>query len=423
MRDDEQALLGALVLDGRKALELDLTADQFSTEDGRQIWQAVVRVASKGMTVDPMLIGEEIGDTTAAARIANGAGAGSNVQHYADSIRKAARLRRIAQAASSALNAANETGADPDTIADDLMGAMSETASGSDTWDMESLMDDFLSQWEQAKQSHAAGEVQGIRTGWSAVDRMLNGLRGGRLYVLGARPKMGKTSFALALQHNAARSGCRVGFASAEMSARECASRWVAAAAGVDTTVLQTGKGTPGDDHRIREAQNRLRTLPIYTLDRAGVSPARIRRQCMAWKQRYGLDLLVVDYLQRLKPDEAGDRRDLTVGAMARAFKTAARDLDIPVVLLAQLSRDLEHRPDKRPMPSDFRDSGEIEQEADVIAFLYRDWIYNDRADPNEAEILVRGNRHGSSGKATLRFEPEFQRWLDRDMADYEEVA
>lgn len=423
MRDDEQALLGALMLDGRQVLELDLSADDFSTAKGQTVFRAMSRLATNGVAIEPTTLAEECEDRDVVMDLAVAGGAPQNAKHYAKSIRKAAKLRRITQAATATLNAAQQKDADPESLADELMTQLSTASGSSATWEMPELIAAAVAEIEHAKAANDSGQAVGIPTGWRAVDRLLCGLRPGRLYVIGARPKMGKTSMALALQHNAARAGNHVGFASAEMSAKECAQRWIAAAAGVDATSLQTGRITQSDQGRIQTARQSLSSLPIHILDKAGASPAHIRRQSLAWQRRYGLDLLVVDYLQRLSPDADSQRRDLTVGAMARAFKNVARDLDIPVVLLAQLSRDLENRPDKRPIPSDLRDSGEIEQEADVIAFLYRDWVYNENASPNDAEFLVRGNRQGPAGRATLHFEPSFQRWLDRDMVGYEDAA
>lgn len=423
MRTDEAALLGAFLVDGRRVLEAGITADEFSTAEGQRVYQAMARLAGNGVTVDPTTVAEEVEDRELVGRLAADGAATANIPHYVERVRKAARLRRLATAAASAVNATKDATADPEAIADELLGRLIQTNQTGGTWRMADVVDRAVADWEAACEARRNGRAVGIATGWAAVDRLLGGLRGGRLYVIGARPKMGKTSLALALQHNAARAGHSVGFASAEMAAPELGSRWLAAAAGVDAKALAEGNTNDAQAARIRSARRNLAELPINILDRASVSPGQIRRQAMAWQRQHGLDLLAVDYLQRLKADDEGQRRDLTIGAMARAFKTIARDLDIPVVLLAQLSREVDRREDSRPVPSDLRDSGEIEQEADVIAFLYRDWIYNPDASPTEAEFLVRGNRHGPAGRATLRFEPEFQRWLDNDMADYETAS
>ncbi|WP_440997658.1 replicative DNA helicase [Arhodomonas sp. SL1] len=423
MRQDEQAILAALLFDPSAILELDLSAEEFSTGEGHRAFSAMQALAARGAAVDGPTLGNELGDYALVARIAEAQGSPRNVEHYAASIRQAARLRAVQRLCRDTATAAQAHGADPDALSDRLLSALSASRGDAGDWSMADVMADTLGAVSEAREARRQGGTVGVSTGFRDIDRALGGLRGGRLYVVGGRPKMGKTGWALSLQTNAARSGHRVGFASSEMAAPECGARWLAAAAGVDASRMQTGELTDSEEQRLAAASSRLAELPIHILDKAGVTPGRIRRQAMSWQRRHGLDLLVVDYLQRLQPDSAGERRDLTVGAMARAFKTLARDLDIPVVLLVQLSRAVEQREDKRPQPADLRDSGEIEQEADVIAFLYRHWVYLPDADPCEAEFLIRANRHGPPGVARLHFDARHQRWLDRDLKHYEEVA
>jgi len=419
MRTDEQALFAALLVKPDSVLELEIAADDFSTADGAQLFAAMQAVASRGAQVDGPTLGQELGDYRLVGQAMQAQGSPTNIAHYVGSIKKASRLRRIQSLCDEISKAANGNEADPDSLTDRVIADLSESgSSGKNAWTMSEVMGDSLKAVSDAKETRRQGGTVGVSTGFRMLDRVLGGLRDGRLYVCGARPKMGKTSWALALQANAARAGYRVGFASSEMAAQECGLRWLSAASGVPATSIQTGELSDSDESRVAKASNLLSQYPIQIFDQAGVTPSRIRRQCLAWQRRYGLDLLIVDYLQRLKPDDSGERRDLTVGEMTRAFKTAARDLNIPVVLLVQLSRGVDQRDDKRPLPTDMRDSGEIEQEADVVSFIYRDSVYNEVADPNEAEFLIRMNRHGETGRVRLHFDPKYQRWLDFDIAE-----
>ena len=424
MRTDEQALFAALLQRPDSVLELEITADDFSTTDGARLYSAMQSVASRGATVDGPTLGQELSDFNLVSEAMKAAGSPRNIPHYVESITKASRLRRLNELCRHTATAAKANDADPDALTDRIMADLSQTGdTGKNVWSMSEVMGDALQAISAAKETRRQGGTVGVSTGFRVLDRVMGGLRGGRLYVVGARPKMGKTSWALALQANAARAGHNVGFASSEMSAQECGLRWLSAASGVEATSIQTGSLSDSEEMRVAKASNLLSQYPIQIFDQAGVTPGRIRRQTLAWQRQFGSDLLTVDYLQRLNPDDSGERRDLTVGKMARAFKNVARDLNIPVVLLVQLSRGVDQRDDRRPLPTDMRDSGEIEQEADVVSFLYRDSVYNEAADPNEAEFLIRMNRHGETGKVRLHFDPKFQRWLDFDIAatDFQE--
>jgi len=425
VRTDEQALFAALLQNPDSVLELEVTADDFSSADGARLFSAMQTIASRGAQLDGPTLSQELGDYRLVSDAMQAAGSPRNIQHYVESIQKASRLRQLNELCGHIAAATKATDADPDALTDRVMADLSQGSGVSkNTWAMSDVMADALQAITEAKETRRKGGTVGVSTGFSVLDKVMGGLRSGRLYVVGARPKMGKTSWALALQSNAARAGHNVGFASSEMSAQECGMRWLAAASGVSATSIQTGELSDADEMRVAKASNLLSEYPINVFDQAGVTPGRIRRQCLAWQRRYGLDLLVVDYLQRLKPDDDGERRDLTVGQMTRAFKNVARDLNIPVVLLVQLSRGVDQRDDRRPLPTDMRDSGEIEQEADVVSFIYRDSVYNEGADPNESEFLIRMNRHGETGRVRLHFDPKYQRWLDFDIAAHDwEVA
>lgn len=421
----EYAVLAALLVRPEKALELELRPEEFADGRARRAYAAICDLQAEGKTAEPITIGERTNDLPFIAEIAQSFGSIGNLQHYAAGIRKAHKLREMARRGRELAEAATQRDADPDALAEELGRALvtMNTGAGTHEHDMKELMRRLCHRLDERMQAFDGGKTVGVPFGFRKWDQVLGGLQPGRLYVLGGRPKMGKSAFAISGMMNAARQGYRVGFASAEMSADECADRIASIVAGVDADRINRGELTAEEGGRIVAASSEIVKLPFRIFDLPAASPATIARQARAWALQHGLDLLVVDYLQRLRPDSKSQSRVNEVGTMAREFKTLAGSLKVPVVLLAQLSRELERRENKRPMMSDLRESGEIEQEADVIAFVYRDHVYNENSPETDAEILVQGNRHGPSGKIEMTFIPQRMLWCDNDLQEYREVA
>ena len=243
MRTDEEALLAALLLAPESVLELEVSAEDFSTVDGAELYSAMQAVAARGARLDGPTIGQELGDHRLVAQAMQAQGSPQNIPHYVESIRRASRLRQIQALCREVSSAAQSNDADPNDLTDRVMAQLSDSgSSGKNAWTMAEVMGDTLNAIAEAKEARRNGGTVGVPTGFRMLDRVLGGLRGGRLYVCGARPKMGKTSWALALQANAARAGYRVGFASSEMSAQECGMRWLSAASGVAATSIQNGE-------------------------------------------------------------------------------------------------------------------------------------------------------------------------------------
>jgi len=211
---------------------------------------------------------------------------------------------------------------------------------------------------------------------------------------------------------NAAKLGAKVGFISVEMDAVSLGMRLAASAAGISVSDLRRGNLSRQDWEQLARASRDIASLPLRVLDAPSWTMGQIVRQCHAW-HRMGLDMVVIDYLQRTKPDIKTDRHDLAIGQMAKDCKTMAAVLEIPVLLLSQLSRNLEQRQDKRPNMSDLRESGQIEQEADNILMLYRDAVYNETADERDAEVLVEKQRQGPVGMIPMIWHGERALWLD----------
>lgn len=260
--------------------------------------------------------------------------------------------------------------------------------------------------------------VVGTPTGYSRLDELTSGgLRRGKLYILAARPGMGKTSMLLSASLNAARMGWRVGIASQEMGRDEIVERLAALETGINLQKIDMGRLSASEWGQFVEACGKLSKLPIEVDDANRLTPNALRGKCARWQAQQGLDLLVVDYLQILSSGGMFQptQRVQEVGYFAREMKQIAREFHIPVYCAAQLNRGLEERQDKRPVLSDLRESGEIEQEADVVEFIYRPVVYDpNTVEPNLAEIIVAKHRNGPTGTVELNFERTTTKFYDR---------
>ena len=251
-------------------------------------------------------------------------------------------------------------------------------------------------------------DLLGQSSGFADLDRMTGGFQGGQLIVVAARPAMGKSAFALGLAcHVAATCGGNVAFLSYEMSRQELTTRLLSTETGVNMLSVRSGKMPPGTDHKLALAAERLAVLPLLIDDRPPESITKLRSAMRRLARRVDLKFIVVDYLQLMVGDRrrSDDNRNNEVATISRGLKALARELNITIVALSQLSRGLESRVDKRPMLSDLRDSGAIEQDADVVLFLYRDSMYNASAEPTSAELIVSKQRQGPTGKVWLYFD------------------
>ena len=340
-----------------------------------------------------------IGGAAAIAQILD-TPAATNLAHAAEAIRNAAARRRLIHICEQTRQMCCAT--------NDLDGAMhfinSQTAlisqglSGSRPVPLRSMSDDMIKLWE----SQRGRGMVGLKTGFYLLDNLLCGLKDDDLAIIAARPSMGKTALAMKIARNIASTGEPVLMRSIEMSRQALFTRATADIANVGGTRFYNGQIEEQHWRDIVEAVGRLDTLPIYIDDRPMESIAGLQRAIRGFVREHGHSAVIIDYLQYIQGDKA-DRHDLSVETITRGLKAVARELRIPIVLLSQLNRNLEKRNDKRPILSDLRDSGAIEQDADVIMFIYRDEVYNpDTKEPGVAEILVAKNRNGQTGRVRL---------------------
>jgi replicative DNA helicase len=257
--------------------------------------------------------------------------------------------------------------------------------------------------------------VTGIPTGYTDLDNLLSGLHASNLVIVGARPGMGKTAFALGVAANVAmKQKVPVLLFSLEMSRKELVQRLLSSEAQIDSTRMRNGKLLERDWEKISHAIGRLADAPIYIDDNPNVNVMDIRAKSRRLKAREGLGLVVVDYLQLMSGRMGAESRQVEVSEISRGLKILARELDVPVLALSQLSRNLEMRADKRPALSDLRESGSLEQDADVVLFIYRDEVYNsESSDRGTAELIVAKHRSGPTGVAHLAFFDSFTKFAN----------
>ena len=259
------------------------------------------------------------------------------------------------------------------------------------------------------------GKLSGITTGFTDLDKLTSGLQRSDLIIVAGRPSMGKTAFALNVAQNAALKGATICIFSLEMSREQLVRRMLCANAGVDMQRVNTGNTTDADLIELSTALADLSATNIYIDDTAGVSVAEIRSRCRKQKSRGGLDLIVIDYLQLMKTAGNSDNRATEISDVTRSLKILARELNVPIILLSQLSRAPELRQDKRPMLSDLRESGSIEQDADIVIFLYRDDYYNENTEkPGVCEVNIAKHRSGPTDKIELTWVARYTKFSDK---------
>lgn len=416
----EQSVLGGLLLDARgwdRVADVLIDAD-FFTDAHRRIWRHIAQAAERGRPVDPVTIAESIeatgegsatGGLAYLGTLASNTPSAANIRRYAEIVRERATMRRL-QAAAADLHAAcsNPAGRKPEdlaAIAESAMLAAIDRAAG----DPVSLSDAF---GEAMVYVDSRGEAGGLTTGFRDLDGITGGLEPGQLVIVAARPSVGKTVFGCNVADHVARSGGSVLFCTLEMSRREIGMRIMSARAGVSVHAMRSGTKDAEDWRRMSDQVPAAKSQRMVIDDTAAVTVGHVRAKARRLARQSGLSLVVLDYLQLMRGD--GDNRTQEMGSISRGLKALAKELQVPIMALAQLNRGVEGRADKRPMLSDLRDSGEIEQDADIVVMLHREALYSDLPEwSGVAEALVRKNRNGPTGDLLLAYLPEHMRFGD----------
>ncbi len=440
--ESEKAYLGALMIRPEGMVESNdlVSADAFYAEKHRIIFRAMLALYQKNEPIDIESVRAKLSDENQLdsvggigylAELAADVPAASNARHYASQVQKKHMLRSLIDAGEFVSELGYDEATDLDETLDKAEKKVYEVTSTPTMAKFTPLGDSLKGAWERLEHLHEhKDEMRGVRSGFKDLDNMLAGFQKSDLIILAARPSMGKTSLALdiarqaAIQHKAT-----VGIFSLEMAAQQLIDRMVAAEARVNSWSLRTGHiNDQGDWDRIRDAYDRLGQAPIYISDEPAQNILKMRATARRLKKETGLDMIIVDYLQLMVPtnSRAADNLVQQVTEISRSLKQLAREMDVPVIALSQLSRAVEQR-GGRPRLSDLRDSGSIEQDADVVMFIHREDKINKESDrPNIAEILIEKHRNGPVGKVELYFDDKrttFQSLEKADMSAFDSAS
>jgi replicative DNA helicase len=425
----EQAVLGAILMDPQ-ALTLvaeRLRPDDFYRQGHQRLFQAMLNVAERGEPVDLVTVTEElqktkqleeVGGVSYLTELADSVPTSAHADHYARIVEEKAILRRLIRTATQIATSGYTGGDDVAEIIDDAERKILDISQRRIRKAFLPIRDILMDTYERIEQMHEnQGELTGIPTGFPDLDRMTSGLQRSDLIILAARPSMGKTAFALNLAQNVAlHAGETVAIFNMEMPAIQLVQRMLSAEGNIDAQVFRTGNLGEEDWEKLTMAIGTLAEVPIFIDDTPGLTVFDIRAKLRRLQAEHGLGLVVIDYLQLIR-GRGGESRQQEISEISRSLKLLARELNVPVIALSQLSRAVEQRQDKRPMLSDLRESGSIEQDADIVAFLYRDDYYDEESErKNIMEVIIGKHRNGPVGKVELLFLKNYNKFLSLDL-------
>jgi len=427
----EQSVLGGLLLDNDAVDRVgDVLAEaDFYSEAHRLIFAHIVRLCADGKPADVVTVSESlasaqkldyVGGLAYLGALVQSVPTAANIRHYAQIVRDRSILRQLAGTAGDIADSAyNPLGRSAKEILDQAEARVLHIAEqgerGSQQFaEIGKLLAGVVERIETLYNRDDPSDVTGVATGFSDLDRMTSGLQPGDLVIIAGRPSMGKTSLALNIgEHVALDAKLPVAVFSMEMGASQLALRMIGSVGRLDQHKLRTGRLAAEDWEKLSAALGRLSEAPILIDETPALNAIEVRSRARRLAKTYGkLGLVIVDYLQLMQASSQGENRATEISEISRAMKSLAKELKVPVVALSQLNRSLEQRPNKRPVMSDLRESGAIEQDADVILFIYRDEVYNpDSQDKGVAEIIIGKQRNGPIGTVRLTFLGEHTRF------------
>lgn len=422
----EQAVLGAILLQSESLITVSelLMSDDFYRVNHQKIYSAMLQVGEAGEPVDIVTLTahlqnlgqlEEVGGVVYLAALANTVPTAANVDHYAQIVREKAVLRRLIRVATQIAATGYEGVSDVTQVIDDAERSILELSQQRLNRGFTPIRDVLMTTFERLETLYSnKGSITGIPTGYPDLDKMTSGFQKSDLIIVAARPSVGKTAFALNITQNVAvRAGQPVAVFSLEMSKEQLVQRILSAEANIDAGRMRTGFLEDDDWPKLTMAISALSEAPIYIDDSPAITVADIRSKCRRLQTEHGLGMVMIDYLQLIQGRGRTDNRQQEISEISRTLKQIARELNVPVIALSQLSRSVEQRQDKRPMMSDIRESGSIEQDADVVAFLYRDDYYDPESErKNIIEIILAKQRNGPTGKVELVFLKNFNKFV-----------
>ncbi|MFS0865598.1 replicative DNA helicase [Fredinandcohnia sp. 179-A 10B2 NHS] len=424
----EQAVLGAIFLEPSSltlASEL-LIPEDFYRVAHQKIFNAMLTLNDKGEPVDLVTVTseladakilEEVGGVSYLSDLANSVPTAANIEYYAKIIEEKSILRRLIRTATTIATDGYSREDEVEALLSEAEKNIMEVANRKNAGAFQNIKDVLVQTYDNIETLHnRVGDITGIPTGFAELDRMTAGFQRNDLIIVGARPSVGKTAFALNIAQNVAtKTDENVAIFSLEMGAEQLVMRMLCAEGNINAQNLRTGSLTPEDWSKLTMAMGSLSNSGIYIDDTPGVRIGEIRSKCRRLKQEVGLGMILIDYLQLIQGDgRSGENRQQEVSEISRSLKALARELKVPVIALSQLSRGVEQRQDKRPMMSDIRESGSIEQDADIVAFLYRDDYYDKESEnKNIIEIIIAKQRNGPVGTVSLAFVKEYNKFVN----------
>ena len=424
----EQSILGSILLENsaiNAAQEL-LDKDDFYSEAHRKIFSTIVELADKNEPVDLITLSnalkshsqlDAIGGTAYLASLVDNVPSAANVANYSRIVKEKAILRGLIGSATEIINSCYETGSDVDQVLDRAEHRIFEISENKVRQSFYPMRDIVKTSFKSIENLFNRKElITGVATGFERIDDMTSGLQNSDLIIIAGRPSMGKTAFALNIaQYAALELQIPVAVFSLEMSKEQLAFRLLASEARVDSQRMRKGFLGETDWPKLTEAAGRLSEAPIYIDDTPAITVLEMKAKSRRLKADRGLGMILVDYIQLMRgSSNSRDSREQEISEISRSLKALAKELQVPVMALSQLNRKVEDRPNRRPQMADLRESGAIEQDADVIAFIYRDEVYNkadDNPEKGKAEIIIGKQRNGPTGTVKLAFLNQFTKF------------
>ena len=427
-KEAEQSVIGSMIMDAEAisiASEL-LTAEDFYNKSYGLIFSAMVELYFEGKAVDIVTLSERLKEKNAPPEVSSldfvgdlliAVPTSANIREYAQIVKDKSVLRNVIKVTDE-INKSCYTGAEKtENILENaekrVFDLVQKRGSLNDCMPIKDVVLEAISRVEAAAKT--GGNITGIATGFADLDYKTAGLQRSDLILIAARPSMGKTAFALNIaQHIAIKSHITTAIFSLEMSQVQLVNRLLSLESNVNSQGLRTGKLSDSDWNKLLASGSRIGTSNLIIDDTPGISVAELRSKCRKYKAEQGLDVVIIDYLQLMTGSGKTDSRQQEISDISRSLKALARELNVPVIALSQLSRAVEQRPDHRPMLSDLRESGAIEQDADVVMFIYRDDYYNKDTDKKGiSEIIIAKQRNGPIGTVELAWLPDYTKFVD----------
>lgn len=426
----EQSVIGAIFLQPESfssASEI-LMPEDFYRASHQRIFAAMLQLADRGEPIDVITVTtylndrkqlEEAGGVTYLTQVAESVPTAANIEYYSRIVEEKALLRRLIRAATDIVTSGFEREDEVDDVLNEAEKTILEASGRKNSEGFKDIKDVLIDVYDKIEKLHEnQGDVTGVPTGYQELDRITSGFQQNDLIIIAARPSVGKTAFALNVAQNVAvKTDNNVAIFSLEMGADQLVQRMLCAEGNIDSQRLRSGQLQADDWGKLTMAMGSLSNAGIFIDDTPGIRVSEIRSKCRRLKQEHGLGMIMIDYLQLIQGSSGSqENRQQEVSEISRSLKGLARELEVPLIALSQLSRGVESRQDKRPMMSDLRESGSIEQDADIVGFLYRDDYYDTESEKqNIIEIIISKQRNGPTGTVELAFVKEYNKFVDLD--------